>query len=58
MKIDLNGAPRTAALVAKHEAETAMLPRDPDQLLMAQHAQRQILELLELCSRLERERFQ
>lgn len=47
--------PRTAALVARHQGETAQLPDNPDRDRMLAHARRQALELLEHAQRLERQ---
>ena len=55
MKLDLTHTPQLAALVARHEAETAALPQNPPPLLMAMHAQRQVLDVLHLAADLERQ---
>lgn len=54
MKVELSDVPMTAALVKRHEAETAAIPMNPPPLLLMQHATRQAIELLEHAAFLER----
>lgn len=49
-----DGAPLTAQLVARHEAETAALPMNPPRELMLEHARRQAMELLAHATAMER----